>query len=170
MNSRLLEAIGLGNLDIAYIFVFLLVWIVVLTVFIIIQINQNKKLRKKYEKFMQGKNASSLEDKIAELCEEHEALMSASSVHNKQLRDLYKKQKKDFQKFSIVKYDAFSQQGGKLSYCIVMLDEDNNGFILNYVHGTEGCYSYIKHVKNGSCDIELAKEEKHALEKAMATE
>lgn len=59
--------------------------------------------------------------------------------------------------------------GGKLSFCLALLDENNNGFILNSVHSTEGCYSYTKEIKNGNCNISLGEEEKKALDMAMGT-
>ena len=60
--------------------------------------------------------------------------------------------------------------GGKLSFCLALLDEKNNGFIINSVHSTEGCYSYAKQILNGVSDIELGKEEKQALDMAMKVE
>ncbi|MBQ7765388.1 MAG: DUF4446 family protein [Lachnospiraceae bacterium] len=170
MNSKLLENMGLGNLDIAYVLIFMLVCIIALAVLVIIQINQNKKLQKKYEKFLQGKNAKSLESQITELCEVHDILKKNSDVHTKQIKDLYKKHKTTFQKSAIVKYDAFKEMGGKLSFCLVMLDEENDGFILNSVHSSDGCYSYTKKIKNGESEIELGNEERYALEKAMSDE
>ncbi len=170
MNSKLLEAIGLGNLDIAYILIFMLVCIIALAVLVICQMNQNKKLRLRYERFLQGKNAKSLEEQIATLCEEHDIIKKSSEAHTRQIKDLYKKHKTTFQKFSIVKYDAFKEMGGKLSFCLVMLDEENDGYILNSVHSSDGCYSYTKRIKKGKSDIALGEEEKYALEKAINAE
>ncbi len=170
MNSKLFESIGLGNLDIAYIFIFMLVCIIALAVLVICQMNQNKKLRKRYEKFLQGKNAKSLEDQITELCEIHDILKKNSDVHTKQIKDLYRRHKTTFQKSAIVKYDAFKEMGGKLSFCLAMLDEENDGFILNSVHSTDGCYSYTKRITKGESDVPLGGEEQHALEKAIKAE
>ena len=72
-----------------------------------------------------------------------------------------------YQKMGLVKYDAFNQMGGQLSFCLAMLDENNNGFILNSVHSTEGCYSYTKEIKKGECAIDLGKEETEALALAI---
>lgn len=57
--------------------------------------------------------------------------------------------------------------GGNLSFSIALLDENNNGFILNSVHSVEGCYTYTKEVKNGSCKISLGEEEEKALNIAI---
>ena len=67
----------------------------------------------------------------------------------------------------IVKYDAFNQMGGQLSFSLALLDENNNGFIINSVHSTEGCYSYTKEIKNGESSISLGKEEEEALATAI---
>ena len=83
--------------------------------------------------------------------------------NKKDIRDINKRFAKAFQKIGIVKYDAYQQLGGLLSFSLALLDEDNNGLILNSVHSTEGCYTYVKEIKAGICDIELSKEEKTAL-------
>ena len=71
------------------------------------------------------------------------------------------------QKIGIIKYDAFNQMGGKLSFSLALLDENNNGFVLNSVHSADGCYSYTKEIINGECAISLGVEEKQAIEMAM---
>ena len=73
-------------------------------------------------------------------------------------------------KKNIVKYDAFNQMGGQLSFSLALLDENNNGFILNSVHSAEGCYSYTKEIIGGKCAIDLGEEEKQALALAMKSE
>ncbi|MCR5753823.1 MAG: DUF4446 family protein, partial [Acetatifactor sp.] len=70
----------------------------------------------------------------------------------------------------IVKYDAFQQMGGQLSFSLALLDENDNGFIINSVHSTEGCYSYTKEIRHGKSEISLGKEEEQALSIAMGEE
>ena len=67
MNSGIFSAIGLSGMDPAIIFIVLLVLLIVAFVLIIVQSNKLKKLEKKYHKFMQGKEAESLEDEIVGL-------------------------------------------------------------------------------------------------------
>lgn len=47
----------------------------------------------------------------------------------------------------------------------LLLDENNNGFLMNSVHSSDGCYSYTKRVKNGDSEIALSNEEKVAIER-----
>ena len=49
-----------------------------------------------------------------------------------------------------------------------MLDENDNGFLLNSVHSTDGLnYSYAKDINAGIADVELSGEEKKALDRAL---
>lgn len=167
MNSELFNYIGLGSIDIGYIFIGMAVLIIILMILIIIQIVNTSKLKKKYMKFMQGKDAKSLEKDIIGLYEDNKFIKAAAEKNKKDIRELYKNMESAFQKVGIVKYDAFQQMGGQLSFSLALLDENDNGFILNSVHSTDGCYSYTKEIKNGQCSITLGEEEKEALDMAM---
>ena len=76
----------------------------------------------------------------------------------------------NFQKVGIVKYDAFNEMGGKLSFVITLLDGNNNGYIINSMHSREGCYNYIKEIVKGESYIELSEEEAESLERAIYQE
>ena len=97
-------------------------------------------------------------------------LRSVADRQKKEIRDLYKRLETTFQKIGLVKYDAFQQMGGKLSFSLALLDENNNGVILNSVHSTEGCYSYTKEINAGVSSLTLGKEEEEALRIAMKAE
>lgn len=168
MNNSLMNKIGLGNLDVSYLFIAMFVLIIALAGITIWQIMENRKLKARYEKFLQGKNAKSLEKQISQMCEEQQFLRDTTEKNSRNINRLFKKHETSFQKMGLVKYDAFKEMGGKLSFCIALLDENNNGFVLNSVHSSDGCYSYTKRIRNGECEIILGEEEKHALEKAMA--
>lgn len=167
MNNSFLNNIGMGNLDIGIVLLVLIIVIISLLVISIVNICSISKMKKKYKIFMKGKSAKSLEDEIVGLFEDNKFIKSSIEKNKKDIRTLYKNMESTFQKMGVVKYDAFNQMGGKLSFCLALLDENNNGFIINSVHSTEGCYSYTKAVKLGESDIPLGKEEKEALDMAM---
>ena len=100
--------------------------------------------------------------------EEIKALKASTDKNTKDIRILYKDVEGTFQKLGIVKYDAFQQMGGKLSYSLALLDGKDNGFIINSVHSSDGCYSYTKEIKNAASPISLGAEEEEALHIAMA--
>lgn len=167
MNSNFLESIGLGSLDIGYVLIGFAALILILIILVTVQISKTNKLKKRYEKFMRGKEVKSLEQEIIGLYEDNKFLRITTEKNRSDIRKLYKKFESAFQKVGLVKYDAFKQMGGQLSFSLALLDENNNGFIINSVHSTEGCYSYTKEIKNGESAISLGEEEKKALDIAM---
>ena len=116
---------------------------------------------------MKGKNASSLEDDIDGIFHDMKLLKTNVDKNKRDIRVLYKNMESTFQKVGIVKYDAFNQMGGKLSFSLALLDENNDGFVLNSVHSSDGCYTYTKEIKDGKCEIALGSEENKALRIAM---
>lgn len=167
MNYNLLEQLGIGNFDLTYLFIASYVLILILFIIAIIQTVKLSKITKKYKKFMLGKNAKSLEKDIEGIYEDNKFIKASTEKNRKDIQSLYRKFESAFQKVGIVKYDAYNQMGGQLSFSLALLDENDNGFVLNSVHSTEGCYSYTKEIKNGLCEISLGDEEKKALDIAM---
>ena len=166
VNSAFLNQIGLGSFDLGYLVIGMLVLaiiVLVLIILLIIQINKANKLKKRLDKFLLRKEGTSLEDDIADLYEDNKFLKNSTEKNREDIRTLFKRMESVFQKMGLVRYDAFNQMGGQLSYSLVLLDENNNGFIINSVHSTEGCYSYSKEIRNGDNSISLSAEEEEAL-------
>lgn len=170
MSSALLESMGLGSLDIAYVLIGLLAGILILMILVIVQMVKLSKLKKRYEAFMKGKEAKSLEKEIAVIFEDNQLLKSAAERNKKDIRKLFYNMEYTYQKCGIVKYNAFKQMGGNLSFSLALLNKRNDGFIINSVHSSDGCYSYTKQIREGKCDISLGEEEEQALKIAMGEE
>lgn len=166
-TSNVLNKIGLGSFDIGYFLIGMAVLILILLVIIIIQLKRTSDMKKRLDKFMKGKDGKSLEKDIVALYEDNKFFKIAVDKNKKDIRQIYKTLESTFQKVGVVKYDAFRQMGGQLSFSLALLDENNNGFVLNSVHSTEGCYTYTKEIKNGESEISLGDEEKKALAIAM---
>lgn len=167
MTSNVLSSLGLGNIDIGYILIGSLVLFLILLVLLIVTMVKQSKLKKRYEAFMLGSDAKSMEEEISGLFQDINTLKGETKDNKKEIKHIYRRLETVFQKIGIVKYDAFQQMGGKLSFSLALLDENDNGFIMNSVHSTDGCYSYTKEIKNGECEISLGEEEQKALDMAM---
>lgn len=116
---------------------------------------------------MSGKNAKSLEDTLIKRLDQVDSLMEANNANEKSIKKLFTNMKFTFQKVGLVKYDAFNEMGGKLSFSLALLNQTNDGFVLNAVHSREGCYTYIKEIVDGNSIIVLSEEEQEALKMAM---
>lgn len=170
MNSLFLDRIGLGSFDLGYLLVAVGVLALIslaAIILLIVQICKTSRLKKRLDRFVVGKDGRSLEQEIVGLCEDNKFLKNNAERNKKDIRELFKRMETAYQKMGLVKYDAFSQMGGQLSFSLALLDENNNGFIINSVHSTEGCYSYTKEIKNGKCSISLGAEEAEALALAI---
>ena len=129
--------------DSDYIIIGLVAISLLLFIILIVNIVQIKKLKKRYDVFMSGKTAKSLEDTLLKRLDQVDELIAANSANENSINTLFDKMKGTFQKVGLVKYDAFHEMGGKLSFSLALLNEDEDGFVLNAVHSREGCYTYI---------------------------
>ena len=118
MNSNFLNSLGLGNIDIGFILLGLLVISILLLILIIVAFVQIGKLKKKYEKFMLGKDGANLEKDIMTLYEDNKYMKLSIDKNREDIKELFKKHETTFQKVGLVKYDAFTEMGGKLSFAL----------------------------------------------------
>ena len=134
---------------------------------LIINMTRLKNLTKKYKRFMRGENGLTLENIITDHLDKFQELEKQTLQNRKKIQFLDDKLNKTYQKMGIVKYDAFNEMGGQLSFVVALLDNHNNGLILNSMHNRDGCYNYVKEIVNGESYIVLGEEEKKALEMAI---
>lgn len=136
-------------------------------------INVNMKysrLKSSYASFMRGKDGKNLEKSIIDKFDEIESIINLAKQNRAEIKKIYRRIEKNYQKQGIIKYDAFHEMGGNLSFALALLDAYNNGWIINAMHSREGCYTYIKEIVKGESYIELSEEEAQALDKAIYQE
>jgi len=68
----------------------------------------------------------------------------------------------------LVRYDAFGDMGGRMSFSVALVDDFGNGFILTTVHARSESRTYVKEIRGGMAEVTLSPEETQALEDAMA--
>ena len=153
---------------------FIIIGLAALTVILLILwiVNAVKlsKMKKAYNVFMTGSDAKSLEDSLIARLQQVDELLVANERNHQNIDAMFIKQKSSFCKHGMIKYDAFEELGGKLSFVIALLNEKNNGYLLNVVHNRDGCYTYIKDIIDGNSVVALSGEEEEALQKAMQSE
>lgn len=150
-----------------YIILGLVAAVVILFILTIVNIVQMRKLKKGYKAFMSGKGGKNLEDTLIERLNQVDMLMAANKENENSIEEIFKNMKLTYQKMGLIKYDAFHEMGGKLSFSLAMLDKRDSGFIINAMHTREGCYTYIKEIVDGNSIIVLSEEEQKALNRAM---
>ncbi len=140
----------------------------ILLIFIIIISVKQRKLNKKYLKFMTGANGENLEGQILARFEDIDNLKAEAKKIKNDIVQVNDNLLITFQKVGVVKYDAFKEMGGKLSFVLTLLDKNNNGIMINSVHSSrEGCYTYLKEIIKGESFLELSADEKKSLSQAL---
>ena len=134
----------------------------------IVAVCKVSSMKKKYNEFMKGESGQSIEKLVKDNLDSIENIEKISTENAKAVKDIYNKLQYTFQKVGIIKYDAFHEMGGKLSFALCMLDRLNTGYIINVMHSNNGCFAYIKEIINGESYLELGAEEKKALDQALA--
>ena len=125
------------------------------------------RLNRKYTLFMKGKDGQSLERLFKRKFDLIEKLVRSTDDNGEEIENIWKVMDKSLNKYGIVKYDAFGDMGGKLSFVLAMLDKNNTGFLLNAIHSRENCFLYIKEIVNGESYVVLSEEEVEALRQAV---
>ena len=164
MESSIFDAIGI---DPGIILIFVLGVLLIVLVYMIKISMKMSRFIKKYKMFMRGMDGASLERAFAARFNQMDLLEENSRNHMEEIRKIKEVQNITLNQVAIVKYDAFKEMGGKLSFALAMLDKENNGFVMNAIHSSDGCYTYVKEIVKGESYVVLGEEEKEALRQAV---
>lgn len=140
---------------------------VILTAIVVLFIFKLKNIEKHYSEFISKFNSNGnientfkeIENMVNNVNEENKIIKANCKSIEKQLNEC-------FQNIGIVKYDAFDDVGSKLSFAIALLDNKDNGFVINSVYGRSSSNVYAKRIENGNSLQTLSEEEINALNKA----
>ena len=163
---NIFESIGIGTDVVVIILIALIIFQFILIFTIISKYN---KLNSRLSKFTQGKDAENLEQVIIKRFSEIRQVVKNEKKQNKDLEAINNKFLSTFCKIGLVKYDAFKEMSGKLSFSLALLTENHDGIIITSLHSREGCFTYCKEVTNEESFYILSEEERIALNVAMGT-
>lgn len=158
------------NENSGYICIGLAIVAIILLILVIILLVKQSKLNTKYKKFMTGASGKNLEEQVISRFSDIDKLKEDSRSLSDEINKVKENLLITYQKVGVVKYDAFKEMGGKLSFVLALLDKNNNGILLNSVHSSrEGCYTYLKEIIKGESFLELSEDESMALNQALNT-
>ncbi|SES07100.1 DUF4446 family protein [Lachnobacterium bovis] len=147
-----------------YVVIGLAALVVLFFIIMIANLVKTSKIEKKYNAFMEGQDGKTLEDTLIKRLDQVDSLIQKNKKNEKDIDTLYKKFGITFQKVGLKKYDAFNEMGGKLSFSLCLLNEVEDGVIINAVHSREGSYTYAKEIIGGNSILELSNEEQESLD------
>lgn len=82
--------------------------------------------------------------------------------------ELLAKARRAIQRFHMVRYDAFDDMGGRLSFSAALLDDHGDGVVVTSINGRTETRTYAKPVQGLTSDHNLSEEEREAIAGAVA--
>jgi hypothetical protein len=120
-----------------------------------------RKLRRALRVIQAGRGEPTLEDA--------EDLVQQLADMTKRVEDLELVARVAVQHVGLVRFDAFEDMGGHLSFAAALLDADGGGFILTSINGRQETRIYAKPIERGASQYHLSNEEQEAIRRAIAS-
>ena len=164
----------MSGLSAAFTTDFLISFALVATILIMLGLIANlyselSTIKTRYKRMMANSEGQSIEQMLAahttvvnSVADEHRKLYGRIST----LEELVQS---SLAKVAVIHFDAFEKTGQGLSYCVAILDRNNNGVVFSSICGQEAERSYVKPIEDGrvSDKYKLTREEEQALRQAM---
>ena len=146
------------------------IMILLLVGFVVLLIRFSK-LNKRYKRFMeklgQGKN---LEEDLETYMYRVDKVERQNAEISNHVETIENNLTNCIQKIGMVRYNAFKDVGSDLSFALALLDENNNGVVLNGIYAREMSNIYAKPIENGKSTYVVSEEEAQAIQKAINAE
>jgi hypothetical protein len=154
------EILTLAVLGVAVLTVVLLVVVLVLAL-------RLRRLRSAYEAVLEPERGEDLFDVLRRYRGEVGQLRDDLGIvhdNTEHLRDLLRV---TVSRVGVVRYDAFDDMGGALSFSAAFLDEGGDGVVISTINGRTEARTYAKAVAGGTSEHHLSPEEEEAIEIAV---
>jgi hypothetical protein len=149
-------------LIIMYIVIFLLI-IAVITLWAVIA-----SLRKKYKNFMSKfEDGKTIEEGLENYIHRVDRVEKQNGEILDEIKAININVSSCIQRIGMVRYNAYNDAGNNLSFAVALLNEKNDGIILNGIYSREMSNIYAKDIKSGTSTYTLSNEEKEALKRAL---
>lgn len=144
---------------------------ILLVIGFIVMIARLTSINKKYKNFLNKLgNGKNIEEDLENYMYKVERVEKQNTEITTYIKNLDEDLTKCIQKVGIVRYNAFKDTGSDLSFALALLDENNDGVVLNGIYSREMSNIYAKPVVNGKSSYTVSEEEQQAIDKAIASE
>ncbi len=142
--------------------------IAIMFILYVILLIKLSRINKNYKKFMEkvgnGKN-------LEEILDRHIEKINKTVAKNDELEKFCVKIDSDIknciQKVGIYRYNAYKDTGSDLSFTLALLNEKNDGVVLNGIYSREMSNIYAKPIENGASPYKITEEESEAIKRAI---
>lgn len=138
----------------------ILLWLGVLTFFILSQRNFLKDLFPK-------DNSRDIRNKFKEIIEAISGFEKNNEILENRLVGFKKDSLENYSKLAVFKYNPYNDTGGDQSFSLALLNGKMNGVLITSLHSRSSTRIYLKNIKTGKSELELSKEEAKVLKEAV---
>ena len=132
-------------------------WLVFLTVILF-------KTKAHYNNLISKTRKNNIDEILDELLNRDKQTKQELEIIKKELKIEMEKSLLHFQKVGLIRFNPFERSGGDKSFVISLLNYENSGIVINFIHTRDGLRVYSKKIKNGKGEeFELSEEEKKAI-------
>lgn len=149
----------------AYITIGLTILFIITFILLIVTLNKMKKIQRKYETFMKKEDLD-LEELLIHYAKKVNKVKDTQLQMEDQIKVLQDRMQYCTQKLGVVRYNAYDTGGANLSFAIALLDEHDNGVVINGIYSRDGSYTYAKPIEKGTSQHNLSDEELEAIARA----
>lgn len=144
------------------------IFCIILFLLYIINLVKISKMKKEYKIFMQKLgNGSNIQDILDKHIEKINKTITKNEELEKFCLNLDRDIKRCIQKVGIYRYNAYKDTGSDLSFTLALLDENNDGVVLNGIYSRDMSNIYAKPIVNGDSTYKMTDEEKEAIKRAI---
>ena len=129
-----------------------------------------KELNKRYLSFMSKlSNGENLEGMMQEYLKQVNEISKRSKSNETEIKNIKEKMKKCLQKVGLIRYNAYNDTGSDLSFTMALMDEEENGVVVNGLYSRESSSIFAKPLAKGETKYNLSAEEIQAIDIARAS-
>ncbi|MFH1826879.1 MAG: DUF4446 family protein [bacterium] len=138
----------------------ILLWLLMLTYLIF-------KMRKNYFNLVSKTGKNKIDDILDSLVEDGRKTGAEVVEIKKELHDTISKSNFFIKKIGVVRYNPFGRVGNDQSFVLSLLDNENNGVLINFIYTSDGLRVYTKRTNKGKGkDYQLSEEEEKAIKES----
>lgn len=130
---------------------------------------RTNRMKTQYAVLSAADGRASFVEVVARKAEEVEGLRDDVAHLADELRSTQRELQMAVRHVGVVRYDAFGDMGGRMSFSAALIDDHGNGFVLTSVHARSESRSYIKQLRGGMAEVTLSPEESAAVADAVAS-
>ena len=154
----------------AFLIIVLLISIISIILLIVNYVKLNR-INKNYSEFMKKVgNGKNIDETLKSYMEDVQKVDKLNKEILNYCENLDKTVDNCIQKRGLVRYNAFKDVGSNLSFALAILNNKNDGVVLNGIYSRDMSNIYAKPIVNGTSEYALSDEEKEAIKKAISEE